>query len=440
MELRRQYDPYLAAQAHLRLVDTTDQIEQGSFRMKVDALKARTDSLGVGVLPSSSLPRLLILTMLAVMAAISTYVGVKEGAFSDPATEGIDFQWSGAHLLSQRENPWKLYIEHKDQRKIILGQQPNYLAELFLILWPLGRMSFQDAAVWWCGLNLAFAAGVIYVIRRMFSLDRDHTLLVTFLLMASMPFRVTLHNGQHGLFILLMLCLTFYPHNYLLKGLALGVSYSKYSFAPLIVMMLLVKRRVGPVLVSIIPPLVGLLMAWHMLGGSLWILAREPFDVAKMAMGPGMADIMTPLESLLRNLGVAPSLIFSIPAVLGLFAAALSAIWIGRSRRMGEELQFAVALILTLTCLKHVNYDFVVLVVPVAAAVMAPRSNARTIVLLCALHFWFLTPIIGHIFSTQRVYALEVLIYAVLLLGMAIAASRLYPVPKLDAELDPAAQ
>jgi hypothetical protein len=395
--------------------------------MKLEALEVRRDNLQVGVLPSSSLFRILVLTVLAVMAAISTYVGVKEGAFSDPSKEGIDFQWSGAHLLSQHENPWRLYIEHKDQGKIILGQQPNYLAELFLILWPLGRMSFQYAAAWWCGLNLAFAAGVIYAVRRMFSLDRDHTLLVTFLLMASMPFRVTLHIGQHSLFILLMLCLTFCPRNHLLKGLALGVSYSKYSFAPLIVMMLLMKRRIRVLLISLIPPLVGLLVAWLILGGSLLTLALEPFEVAKMAMGPGAADIMTPLESLLRKLGVAPNLVFSIPAMLGLLAAAVFAIWIGRSKRMDDKLQFAVALILTLICLKHVIYDFVVLVVPVAAAVMAPRSRARTIVLLCAFHFWFLTPIVRRIFSAQEVYVLEVLIYGMVLLAMAIATSRLYP-------------
>lgn len=400
--------------------------------MKVEALEVRGDSMRVGVLPSSAPLRILILTVLAVMAAISTFVGVKEGAFSDPATEGFDFQWSGAHLLSQHENPWKLYIEHEDQGKIILGQQPNYLAEFFLMLLPLGRMSFQDAMVWWCGFNLAFAAVVIYVVRKIFLLDRDHTFLVTFLLMASTPFRVTLHIGQHGLFVLMMLCLAFFPRNLALRGLGLGLSYSKYSFAPVIVLMLLVKRRVGLVLISIIPPLVGLLVAWSMLGGSLWTLALEPLGVAKMAMGPGNGDIITLTEDMLRKLQTSPPLTFSIPSTLGLLAAAVGAIWVGRSKRMDDRIQFAVALILTLVCLKHVMYDFVVLVVPVAVAVMAPKSKARAIVLLCAFHFWFLTPIVGHIFSEHRVYAPEVLIYGILLLVMAVATSRLYPPLNLD--------
>lgn len=47
-----------------------------------------------GVLPESNALGVLILTVLALMAAVSTYVGVKEAV-----TVGIDFQWSGAHLL-----------------------------------------------------------------------------------------------------------------------------------------------------------------------------------------------------------------------------------------------------------------------------------------------------------------------------------------------------
>jgi hypothetical protein len=393
-----------------------------------------------GVLPSRPVFRVLILAVFAVMAAVSTYVGVKEAAFSNPATEGIDFQWSGANLLSQHQDPWKLYITHQDKGKIILGQQPNYLAELFLLLQPLGRMQFQEAVEWWCGLNLIFTGCILYILSKMFVLDRDHALLVTFLLMASMPFRVTLHNGQHGLFVLLMLCLVFCPRNPILKGLALGVSYSKYSFAPVIVMMLLVKRRVGLILISIIPPLLGLIVAWGMLGGSLVTLALEPLAVAKIAMGPGSADIMTFAEVMLRRLQISQTLTFSIPSVLGLLAAVVCAIWIGRNKRMDDKLRFAVVLIATLMCLKHVEYDFVVLVVPVAAAVKAPRSKAQAIVLLCALHFWFLTPIIGRMISAQRVYALEVLIYGLVLLVMAIATSRLYPTLNLDSGLDAASE
>lgn len=393
-----------------------------------------TDNFRPGVLPSSRRMRVLILAVLAVMATVSVCVALKEAVFSDPATEGIDFQWSGARLLSQHEDPWRLYISHQDKGKIILGQQPNYLAELFLILQPLGRMPLTVAVKCWCGLNLVFAAFILYIMSKMFALDRDHTLLVTLLLMASMPFRVTLHNGQHGLFVLLMLCLTFYPRNVIARGIALGVSYSKYSFSPLIVVMLLVKRRLGVVLISIIPPFFGLLFAWKQIGGDLSTLALEPFKAARLAAETGavggLADIMTQLEILLGAFGVSPDLGFSISAMFGLIAATVSAIWIGKNQQIEEKVQFAVALVLTLLCLKHGNYDFVVLVVPVAAAVMAPRSRAQTIVLLCGFHFWFVMPIIGRIFPRDN--GLRDLIYSLILLSMGIATSRLFLTSKTN--------
>jgi len=379
-----------------------------------------------GVLPTSPAWRWTILIVMGLVASVSTLVAVKEAV-----TRGIDFQWSGAHLLVQHQDPWKTYLDGDPHGQIILGQQPNYLPEFFLMLGPLGRMSFSHALVWWCGLNLLFLAGNLLLIRKMFHLDRDHMLLLTFLVLSSTPFRVTMSNGQHGIFILLMLGLVFYLKHPWPRGLALGVSFGKYSFSPLIVMVLLVKRRFDVVLISIIPPLTGLLIAWRMLGGNLKTLAFEPIATSKLAMGPGNGDIMTPLEIFLRNHGVAAGPTYSVPALLGLVVAMGVAIWIGRSTRFDDRIQLALVLIMTLFCFKHVQYDFVVLMVPVAAALVAPKSMARTIVLLCMVHFWFITSIVNRHFPA-RVYAPEVMIYAVVLLIMAIATSRLYRDPECE--------
>jgi hypothetical protein len=364
----------------------------------------------------------LILVVLGLMASVSTIVGVKEALVT-----GTDFQWSGAHLLALHQDPWKTYMEGGSG--IILGQQPNYLAEFFLLLGPLGRMPFREALAWWCGLNLLFLTGVLYLMRRMFHLDRDHMLLVTFLVLSATPFRVTMSNGQHGIFILLMLCIVFYAGNHFTRGMALGLSYSKYSFSPLIVMMLLLEGQFSVLLVSIAPPLIGLLVAQRMLGGNLKTLAFEPIATSKIAMGPGAGDVMTPLEIAMRNHGFSAAAAYNIPALFGLISAVGAAIWIWRNRRLDEHVRFAVAIVMTLLCFKHVLYDFVVLVVPVAAAVMAPKSRARTIVMLCMAYFWFGISIVNHFFQ-ERVYAPEVMIYAVMLLVMAISTSRLYPGPE----------
>jgi hypothetical protein len=374
-----------------------------------------------GILPQSSQLRVLVLVVLALMASVSTFVAVKEALIT-----GTDFQWSGAHLLAQHQDPWKTYMAGGSG--IILGQQPNYLAEFFLLLGPLGRMPFREALAWWCGLNLLFLAGVLYLLRKMFHLDRDHLLLVTFLVLSATPFRVTMSNGQHGIFILLMLCIVFYAGSRFTRGAALGLSYGKYSFSPLMVMVLLLEGQFSVFLISLVPPLVGLLVAQRMLGGNLKTLALEPIATSKIAMGPGSGDVMTPLEIAMRNHGFSAAAAYNVPALLGLICAVAAAIWIWRNKRLDERMRFAVAIIMTLLCFKHVLYDFVVLVVPVAAAAMAPKSKARTVVMLCMAYFWFATSIVNRFFP-KRVYAPEVMIYAVMLLVMAISTSRLYPGP-----------
>ncbi|HEY0794321.1 MAG TPA: glycosyltransferase family 87 protein [Acidisarcina sp.] len=392
-----------------------------------------------GVLPASPRLRLLILAVLGLMATLSTVVGLKEAVTDHTVmggrvrNGGVDFQWSGAHILAEHQDPWKTYINGDPKGQIILGQQPNYLAEFYLLLGPLGRMSFPHAREIWAVLNLFFLAGNLLILRKMFHLDRDHFLLLAFLSLSATPFRVTMSNGQHALFILLMLSIVFYVSNRWTKGIALGISYCKYSFSPLFVLVLLVRRRFGVVLISTIPPLIGLLIAWHMLGGNLETLAFEPVATSKIAMGPGNADIMTPLEILLRNHGVAAGPTYTVPTLFGLIAAVIVAIWIGLNRRLDERMQFALTIVMTLLCFKHVLYDFIVLMVPVAAAIAAPRSRARTIVFLCMVHFWFITTVVNRFFPS-RVYAPEVMIYSLILLIMGIAVSRLYPAPEVEGQ------
>lgn len=371
------------------------------------------------VLPVSPLRRLLILALLAVSAVVSTCVGVKEGL-----TNGIDLQWSGAHLLVHHQDPWRTFLSGDPGRRIILGQQPNYLAEFYVLLAPLGRMTFEHARAIWCAVNLALLAGVLLLMRRIFALDRDHFVFLTLLVFSSAPFRVTLSNGQNGIFTLFLLILTFHLRGWFPQGMALGVSFSKYSFSPVIALLLLLKKRFRLVAVSAIPVLAGLIVAWWLVGGNLWALAFEPFATSRIAMGPGAADVMTALEIPLRSASLPTAQVFMITAVSGLALAFMAAIWICRKHRGDAKLQLALALVVTLLCTKHVIYDFVVLLVPAAVAIASRKSRARTVVLLCTAHFWFVSSVVSRIFGNGP-YLPKVVIYAVILLCMALATSRL---------------
>lgn len=371
-----------------------------------------------GVLPRSAKLRTAIFAALALMAALSTYVGIREALVG-----GIDFQWSAAHLLAKHKDPWNTYIQGDPQKEIILGQQPNYLPEFYLLLEPLGELPFERARAWWCAFNLLFLVATIWILRKMFDLDRDHTVLVTLLALSATPFRVTLANGQHGLFILLLMCILFFSSNRWIKGLSLGLSYSKYSFSPLIAILMMMKKRFDILFISMVLPILGLLVVWRMLSTDLPLLTIEPLLTSKIAMGPGTCDVMTILEQILRRGGFRDSLVYSIPTSLGLVSAAAAAAWIAYRCRMQEQIQLALSLIMTLLCFKHVNYDFIVLIVPLAAAVGAPKSRERVVVLVCIGYFWFLTTIVNRLYP--GVHLPKLVTGAIVLSIMAVATSRL---------------
>jgi hypothetical protein len=383
-----------------------------------------------GVLPIAPRLRMLILAVLAVMAAGSLFVGVKEAL-----ERGIDFQWSGSHLVMQHQDPWKTYLEGDPGRQIIMGQQPNYLPELYLMLGPLGRMPFPEARAWWCGLNLLFLAVSIYLLREMFGLDRDHTVLLTLLVLSSTPFRVTMANGQHGLFVLAMLCVAFrvgaagaLAGSRWLRGLALGLSYGKYSFAPVLVALLLMKRRLGVFLVSLIPPVLGLVVVWRMVGGRFLTVMFEPIATSKVAEGPGSGDLMTLVKAAMRGLGVGGSGFFSGPSLVALLVGVGAAVWIARSRRLTEPMQFALALVVTLACFVHVLYDYVALLPALAAMLTAPRSRARTVGMAAMGVIGYVSSLVNHFVTVMPV---AVSIYFVVLVVIAVATARLYAGQKL---------
>ena len=72
-------------------------------------------------------------------------------------------------------------------------------------------------------------------------------------------------NGQASIFILFVLTVFYSSQSMFLRGLTLGLSYSKYSFTPLIVLVQLFKRRIAPLAISLVPPLLGILIAMAML-------------------------------------------------------------------------------------------------------------------------------------------------------------------------------
>jgi hypothetical protein len=298
-----------------------------------------------------------------------------------------DLQWSGAHLTLDHIDPYHQELIHDPQHLILFNQVPNYLHELYVLLLPLGAMSFHSARSVWAVLNCIFTIGIILSLRRIYSLANAETLLLTLLLVSGTPYRVAVGTGQQPIFQLLLFCLIFVFTTEPGRGSALGLSLSKYSFSPPVFLYLLFQRRLRLVAFSLLPPLVGLLAMWCFVRGNLLTLALEPFMVSRNGVSLGLGDLM----SLIRLTG---ALFLSMPvyqtimAVAGLACSIAYAFWLSRQKNPDWPAVAAALATASLLFLTHLTYDYVLLAVPLASALRGPFDKARILVIALIGGLW----------------------------------------------------
>jgi hypothetical protein len=178
--------------------------------------------------------------------------------------------------------------------------------------------------------------------------------------------RVSFANGQQSLFVLFFFSLAFTVASRFLRGLSLGVGFAKYSFSPVLILMEAFRLRVATLLGIAVPILCGLLIVWRITGTRLSLLLVEPLHSAKIAMSSGYGDIMTILQMILPRFGLSIDRVFSITGAVGLICSCICAVFLVKSR-FPAALELALITVFTLFCFKHLSYDYVFLVFPMAA-------------------------------------------------------------------------
>lgn len=327
-------------------------------------------------------PILLWNAILILPAAVSLCVGVFNAL--SPAYSK-DFQWSGTHLTLLHIDPYRQFLLHDPGHLLVRTQVPNYLHELYILLLPLGALSFSSAWLVWLILNCLFAAIVLLVLRKIYSLDNARTLLLTSLLLASTPFRIAVAAGTESLLELLLFCLFFHFEGEIKRGIVLGLSYSKYSFSPVLFFYLFFRRRYRILAISLIPPVLGLIFMWLLVKGSLITLALEPLRVSRTGVSPGLADLMLIVHAAFDRV-VQNKVASTIAYSFALIASALYAFFLSRRKDLSLQDEFASIAIGSLIFFPHLTYDFVFLIVPVAACLAGAISRVKVIVLcLCGL-------------------------------------------------------
>ncbi len=343
-----------------------------------------------------------VLWLGTLLALLSVADGVRNAML-----HSLDFQWSPARLLILHIDPWRVYLAGNAGHQILLNQVPNYLQELYVLLLPLGYLPYMTAKLVWAAINIALVLASCVCVARMYELGKNQAWLLTILVLLSTPFRVVIGNGQVTALVLLCLALWAVVTAARSRGLLLGLSYAKYSVAPVLAIFLLLRRRWRLLLYSVLPPLIGFFCMDLWLPTSARTLLLEPFRVStgNMAMGnvsPGLANMMAVTGIVLRH----PPLFHTVPdafylatqtGVAGvapylcavLLAGIMAAYFFWRGEGVDGRVLLACLTAASLLCFKHQIYDFLLLIFCLALALKAAHSRLRSLLLFLIGYFWF---------------------------------------------------
>ncbi len=303
-----------------------------------------------------------------------------------------DLQWITAHLIDQHIDPWQEALSGPSHHAQHFSP-PNYLHILYLILLPLGFLDFHTAEVVWCIASICFSVISVLLLKRLFSLDHFQSALTLCLLWMSSPFRVALETGQMSLCELFLFSAAYAIGFTGLGAVSFGVSFAKYNFSPLAVLVHLFRGRIRFLLIAIGVALIGLFGIHLLLPTPLSLLAREPLIVARTSVHPGLADVMTYAEFLFRpHVPLSRAIFYSY--LISLAGTVAYAIFLSR-HRLSRGTELTLISLASLLLFKHLTYDYVFLLIPLAYALSGKNPEKKRPIIAVVLIFWFLTPVLG---------------------------------------------
>lgn len=313
--------------------------------------------------------RITIIVILAVMAAVSVYQGIRNAlVFSQ------DFQWDAAKSLFLRVDPYDVsmgktdalsqdlqaFYDYYDSIDAPQRMEANQFPSLLMLLFPYTFLAQDTARIAWLITNLLCTVGIIVLLRKTFLRETDRFVfyVLVLLMLAGTPYRNQLGVGQHTLFSLFFFLLAVWLLEK--KGgsipaiLCLAVSYFKYTLTGVLAIYLIYKKKWKELFCSVGIHIVLTGIAAISLQESFANMLIKPLKVSSALISEGGLDFGTLIGG---------SIAF-IPAFLvmaGLLVLALKA------DTNGDGMLIAVLLLWSLIILYHRTYDFFTLVLVAGA-------------------------------------------------------------------------
>ncbi len=313
--------------------------------------------------------RTCLLIILAALAALSVFQGVRNGArFSQ------DFQWDAAKALAMRIDPYteslsptgaldtgwlRDYYAYYESIDAPQKMEANQFPSLLMLLFPYTLLPPDLARFVWLASSLLCSAGIIWLLRLTFLKDCDRFLfaILSLLMLAGTPYRNQLGVGQHTLFSLFFFLLAVWlsAHVQGMKGtiwtvVCLSICYFKYTLTAILALYFVYKRKWRELILSVAVHVVLTVVAAFWLQKPFTDMILMPLKVSSALSSEGGLDF----GALFGGSWVA----FALAGIVFILLFIL-ALW----TKEGYDVQLiSVLLLWSLIILYHRTYDFFPLV------------------------------------------------------------------------------
>ena len=166
-------------------------------------------------------------------------------------SNSCDLMWQPSKLFWDGINHYEYQMRTGD---VFLGcQHGRYGHFLFIFLYPITLVDWEQAKIMWITLNVFFALSIPILLCRSNKISTLSTYLIIGIFLTCHPTRMTLNLGQNSLMMLFFLMLPFLKVSSGYKNFNLilsGISYVKYSTGYILFLNLLVEKKLKKLLLT----------------------------------------------------------------------------------------------------------------------------------------------------------------------------------------------
>ena len=316
-------------------------------------------------------------------------------------SNSCDLMWQPTKIFWEGTNHYEYQMRTED---IFLGcQAGRYGHFLFIFLYPLALVEWEQAKILWIIVNIFFAFSIPIILCRFNNISTLNTYLILGIFLTCHPTRMTFNLGQNSLMVLFFLMLPFLKVSSNLRNInliAAGISYVKYSTGYVLFLNLLVEKKFKKLVLTSLLTIFGWLFYSYYTNSHF---ISNFFDPLKMNFQDNYTRTGD-LYSIMNIYFLKENNIINKFLQLGLVLFG-NFYFLYQIKEVNNKLaKLSVICFLPLIFMPHSNYDYVLMLPILIYAIKNFKFVIPRYGLYLTLYYFYFHRIIRHIFDNDLFY------------------------------------